>query len=51
MLAVMPSLLRLVFFVGLLCGLVFVGTAALVAFVEPQQREMSQPIKPDLLNK
>ncbi|MBB4198805.1 histidine kinase [Rhodoblastus sphagnicola] len=47
----MPSLLRLVFLIGLLCGLVFVATAALVAFVEPQPREMSQTIKPDLLNK
>ena len=47
----MPSLMRLLFFVGLFCGLIFVAAAALVAFVEPVPREMSQPVKPELLNK
>jgi hypothetical protein len=47
----MPSLLRLLFLVGLFCGLIFVAAAALVAFVEPQSREMSQPVNPELLNK
>jgi hypothetical protein len=47
----MPSLLRFLFLTGLLCGLVYVATAALVAFVEPQQREISQPVNPDLFNK
>lgn len=47
----MPSLMRLLFFVGLFCGVIFVAAAALVAFVEPAPREMSQPVKPELLNK
>ncbi len=47
----MPSLFRFVFLIGLLAGTAFVGMAALVAFVEPQPREISQPISPALLNK
>jgi hypothetical protein len=47
----MPSLLRFVLVVGLLAGAAFIGMAALVAFVEPQPREMSQPLAADVLNK
>jgi len=47
----MPSLLRFLFLIGVVAGAVFVGMAALVAFVEPQPREMSQPISPAVLNK
>ncbi len=47
----MPSLFRFVFLVGLLAGAAFVGMAALVAFVEPQPRQISQPISPAVLNK
>ncbi len=47
----MPSLFRLIFIFGLLAAVVFVGMSALVAFVEPQPREMNQPIAPALLNK
>lgn len=47
----MPSLFRFLFIVGLLTGAAFVGMAALVAFVEPQPREMVQPLSPELLNK
>jgi hypothetical protein len=47
----MPSLFRFLFLIGLVAGAVFVGMAALVAFVEPQPREISQPISPAVLNK
>jgi hypothetical protein len=47
----MPSLLRFLFFIGLLAGAAFVGMAALVAFVEPQPHEISQPLAPGALNK
>ena len=47
----MPSLLRFLFIIGLLAGVAFVGMAALVAFVEPQPREMSEPVASGALNK
>lgn len=47
----MPTLLRFLFLLALLGGLAFLGMAALVAFVEPAPREMSQPIPPATLNK
>jgi hypothetical protein len=47
----MPSLFRFLFIVALLGGAVFVGMAALVAFVEPAPREITQPIAPGALNK
>ena len=47
----MPTLLRFLFLLALLGGLAFLGMAALVAFVEPQPREMSQPVPPASLNK
>jgi hypothetical protein len=47
----MPSLFRFLFIIALLAGAAFVGMAALVAFVEPAPREISQPIAPATLNK
>ena len=47
----MPSLFRFLLLVAFLAGAVFVGMAALVAFVEPAPREISQPIAPAVLNK
>ncbi len=47
----MPSLFRFLFLVGLFAGLVYAGMIALVTFVEPQPREMSQTIPPARLNK
>jgi hypothetical protein len=47
----MPTLLRFLFLLALLGGLAFLGMAALVAFVEPEPREMSQPVPPASLNK
>jgi hypothetical protein len=47
----MPSLFRFIFFLSLAAGAVFVGMAALVAFVEPAPREISQPVAPAVLNK
>jgi hypothetical protein len=46
-----PSLFRFLFIVGLLVGLAYAGMIALVTFVEPQPREMSQTIPPARLNK
>jgi hypothetical protein len=37
----MPSLIRLIVILGLLAGIVYGGMAALVAYVEPNQREMT----------
>ena len=47
----MPSLFRFLLLVGLFAGLVYAGMIALVTFVEPQPREMSQTIPPARLNK
>jgi hypothetical protein len=47
----MPSLFRFLFFVALAAGAVFVGMAALVAFVEPAPREISETVAPAALNK
>ena len=47
----MPSLIRFLFVIALVAGAAFVGMAALVAFVEPQPREISQPLPPATLNK
>ena len=40
----MPSLIRFLFTVGLLAGLVYGAMLALATFVEPQQREMTQTV-------
>lgn len=46
----MPSLFRFLILVGLLAGLAYGGMIALVTFVEPQPREMSQTVPPARLN-
>jgi hypothetical protein len=46
-----PSLFRFLFIIALLAGLIYAGMLALVTFVEPQPREMSQSIPPARLNK
>jgi hypothetical protein len=46
-----PSLIRFLLVIGVLAGIVFAGMIALVTFVEPQPREMSQSIPPARLNK
>lgn len=47
----MPSLIRFLVIAAVLAGLVYGGMIALVTFVEPQPREMTQPIAPARLNK
>ncbi len=47
----MPSLIKFLLLAGILAGLVYGGVIALVTFVEPQPREMSQTIPPARLNK
>ena len=47
----MPSLIRFLFIVGLLAALGYGAMFALVTFVTPQPREMSQSISPARLNK
>ena len=41
-----PSLFRFLLIVLVLAGLVYGGMFALVAFVEPVPRDMSQPVPP-----
>ena len=40
----MPSLFRFLFITAILAGLAWGGMLALVTFVEPTQREMSQTV-------
>ena len=47
----MPTLIRFLLGLGILAGLVYAGMLALVTFVEPQPREISQTILPSRLNK
>jgi hypothetical protein len=47
----MPSLFRFLFVVGVIAGLTVGAMTALVAFVEPQPREMSQPLPANKLNR
>lgn len=47
----MPSLFRFLLLIGLIAGLVYGAMIALVTFVEPQPREMTQTISPARLNK
>lgn len=42
----MPTLFRFIAFLAVLAGLVFGGMVALVTFVEPQPREMSETVPP-----
>jgi hypothetical protein len=46
-----PSLIRFLIIAGILAGLAYGGMIALVTFVEPQPREMTQTIPPARLNK
>jgi hypothetical protein len=46
-----PLLIRFLLLAGILAGIVYGGMIALVTFVEPQPREMSQTIPPARLNK
>jgi hypothetical protein len=46
-----PSLIKFLLLAGILAGIVYGGMIALVTFVEPQPREMSQPIPPARLNR
>jgi hypothetical protein len=46
-----PSLIKFLLIAGILAGIVYGGMIALVTFVEPQPREMSQSIPPARLNK
>jgi hypothetical protein len=47
----LPSLIRFLVIVGILAGLVYGGMIALVTFVEPQPREMTQTLPASKLNK
>ncbi|HET6378596.1 MAG TPA: histidine kinase [Methylocella sp.] len=47
----MPSLLRFLLVIAVLAGLTYGAMIALVTFVEPQPREMSQAIPAARLNK
>jgi hypothetical protein len=47
----MPSLIRFLFFLGLLAALAYAGMFALVSLVEPIQREFVVMIPPDRLGK
>jgi len=46
-----PSLIRFLVIAGILAGLIYGGMIALVTFVQPQPREMTQTIPPSRLNK
>jgi len=41
-----PSLIKFLTIVAVFAGLVFAGMLALVSFVEPQPREMTQTLSP-----
>ena len=45
----MPSLFRFLFVIAVLAGIVWGGMIALVTFVEPQPREMTQAVPPSKL--
>ncbi len=47
----MPSLFRFLFVVAVLGGLGWAAMLALVTFVEPQQREMTQTLPASKLNR
>jgi hypothetical protein len=47
----LPSLIRFLVIVVILAGLVYGGMIALVTFVEPQPREMTQTLPATKLNK
>jgi hypothetical protein len=47
----MPSLIRFLLIVSILAGIVWGAMIALVSFIEPHPREMTQTIPPSRLNK
>ncbi|PNG26694.1 histidine kinase [Methylocella silvestris] len=47
----MPSLFRFLIVLALIAGVIFGGMLALVAFIHPEPREISQTIAPQRLNK
>ncbi len=47
----MPSLFRFLFVVAVLAGIVYAGMIALITFVEPQPRDMTQTLPAAKLNK
>jgi hypothetical protein len=47
----LPSLIRFLVIIAILAGLVYGGMIALVTFVEPQPREMTQTLPANKLNK
>jgi hypothetical protein len=47
----LPSLIRFLVIVAILAGIVYGGMIALVTFVEPQPREMTQSLPANKLNK
>jgi hypothetical protein len=47
----LPSLIRFLVIVAILAGLIYGGRIALVTFVEPQPREMTQTLPANKLNK
>jgi hypothetical protein len=49
--AVLPSLIRFLVIVAVLAALAYAGMLAIVAYVTPQPREMTQTIAPQRLNK
>jgi hypothetical protein len=46
----MPSLIRFLVIVGVCVGAAYAGMIALVNFVQPEPREMTQTIPPQKLN-
>lgn len=46
-----PTLFRFLAVLAILAGLGFAGLVALVTFVEPQQREISETLPPSRLNR
>ncbi len=46
----MPSLIRFIVFVGVLIGIAYGAMYALVLYVEPTQREMSERVPTDKIN-
>ncbi len=46
-----PAILRFLLIIGVIVGLVWGAMLALVSFVQPEPREMTQTLAPNRLNK
>ncbi len=46
----MPSLIRFLVIIGIFIGAIYGAMYAIVVYVEPEQREMSQRVPPEKLN-